>query len=78
MATYVMSDIHGDYERYRKMLQLIRFKDTDTLYILGDIIDRGSNGIKILQDMMMVPMCTRFSATTSTWLPFVWNGFCRR
>ncbi|MBQ7832644.1 MAG: fructose-bisphosphatase class III [Lachnospiraceae bacterium] len=55
MATYVMSDIHGDYERYRKMLQLIRFKDTDTLYILGDIIDRGSNGIKILQDMMMRP-----------------------
>ena len=55
MATYVMSDIHGDYERYRKMLQLIQFKDTDTLYVLGDVLDRGPYGMKILQDMMLRP-----------------------
>lgn len=55
MATYVMSDIHGDYERYRKMLQLIQFKDTDTLYVLGDVLDRGPHGMKILQDMMLRP-----------------------
>ncbi len=53
MATYVMSDIHGDYERYCKMLQLIQFKDTDILYVLGDVIDRGPHGMKILQDMML-------------------------
>ncbi len=55
MATYVMSDIHGDYERYHKMLQLISFKNSDTLYVLGDVIDRGSHGMKILLDMMMRP-----------------------
>lgn len=53
MATYVMSDIHGDYERYCKMLQQIQFKDTDTLYVLGDVIDRGPYGMKILKDMML-------------------------
>lgn len=55
MATYVMSDIHGDYERYCRMLQQISFKDTDTLYILGDVIDRGTRGMEILKDMMMRP-----------------------
>ena len=34
------------------MIDLIDLKETDTLYILGDIIDRGVNSMKILQDMM--------------------------
>ncbi len=53
--TYVMSDIHGDFVKYEKMLEKIEFKENDTLYILGDIIDRGYGGIKILQDMMLRP-----------------------
>ncbi|WP_075877398.1 metallophosphoesterase family protein [Merdibacter massiliensis] len=50
---YVLSDIHGMYQKYREMLQLIQFNDEDTLYILGDVIDRGNDGMKILLDMMM-------------------------
>lgn len=49
---YVMSDLHGCYDLYIKMLEKISFSDTDTLYILGDVIDRGDGGIKILFDMM--------------------------
>ena len=49
---YVVSDIHGCYEKFQKMLELIKFNDKDTLYILGDVIDRGKNGIKILTDTM--------------------------
>ena len=49
---YVMSDLHGCYEKYSKMLSLINLKETDTLYILGDIVDRGEGGIKILLDLM--------------------------
>lgn len=52
---YAMSDIHGDYERYKAMLEKIRFSDHDTLYVLGDVIDRGDGGVQILQDMMMRP-----------------------
>lgn len=55
MATYVISDIHGNYEAYMKILEKIRFKDTDVLYVNGDIIDRGNGGIKILSHMMMQP-----------------------
>ena len=49
---YVMSDLHGCYEKYKGMLDKIHFSEDDTLYILGDIVDRGDSGIKILLDMM--------------------------
>ncbi|MBR3969058.1 MAG: fructose-bisphosphatase class III [Clostridia bacterium] len=52
---YAMSDLHGCYEKFAKMLKKINFKDSDTLYILGDIVDRGDGGIKILQDIMTRP-----------------------
>ena len=49
---YVMSDLHGCYDMFLQMLEKIKFNNDDTLYILGDIIDRGDNGIKILLDIM--------------------------
>ena len=30
----------------------VNFSDNDRLYIIGDVIDRGSDGIQILQDIM--------------------------
>ncbi len=52
MMTCVMSDLHGCYGKYAKMLKKIGFGEGDTLYILGDVIDRGPDGIRILLDMM--------------------------
>jgi len=52
MSTYIMSDIHGHYEAYLEMLQKIHFSDNDMLYILGDVIDRGPEPVKILLDLM--------------------------
>jgi len=49
---YVMSDMHGEYEKYIKMLELINLGENDTLYILGDAVDRGEHGVKIWLDMM--------------------------
>ncbi len=48
---YVMSDIHGCYDKYNKMLEKISFGEIDTLYILGDIVDRGAEGMKVLLDV---------------------------
>lgn len=48
---YVMSDLHGRYDLYKAMLEGINFSDNDTLYILGDVIDRGLGSIDILRDM---------------------------
>lgn len=53
--TYVLSDIHGHYDKYKAMLEIISFRPADTLYVLGDVIDRGPDGVKILQNMMIRP-----------------------
>ena len=52
MSTYVLSDIHGQFFSYQKMLKKINFSDNDFLYVLGDCIDRGPDGISIIQDIM--------------------------
>ena len=52
---YAMSDIHGCYEKYRDMLETIKFAADDTLYVLGDVLDRGPDGFKILLDMAARP-----------------------
>lgn len=49
---YVMSDIHGEYEKYLKMLELIQFSEQDNLFILGDIADRGEKPVEVYQDIM--------------------------
>ncbi len=48
---YAMSDLHGCFDKYIRMLDRINFSENDTLYILGDVVDRGPDGIKILLDM---------------------------
>lgn len=52
---YCMSDIHGQYAAYAAMLERIRLCRSDTLYVLGDVIDRGPDGVRILRDMMARP-----------------------
>ena len=48
---YVMSDLHGCYDKYIFMIKKIELKAEDALYILGDILDRGPNGFKIALDI---------------------------
>ena len=48
---YVMSDIHGKYDKYIQMLKQIHFSEKDTMYILGDMIDRGEKGMELLIDL---------------------------
>ena len=49
---YVISDVHGDKEKFFKLLKKINFKKRDTLYIIGDLIDRGEDGIELLKYVM--------------------------
>ncbi len=52
---YVMSDIHGNKRRFESILEQIALRDEDTLYILGDVIDRHPDGIELLQRIMDMP-----------------------
>ncbi len=55
MATYAISDLHGQYGIFEKLLEVIDFSDDDYMYVLGDAIDRGPDGIRILQKIMTSP-----------------------
>lgn len=55
MATYVISDIHGEYRMFMRMLKKIQLNDTDKLYVLGDMIDRGPNPMKVILELMEMP-----------------------
>ena len=52
---YAVSDIHGCYEEYCKLLEKIHFSIEDTLYVLGDVVDRGPEPLKVMLDMMKRP-----------------------
>lgn len=52
---YIVSDIHGCYHSYQMLLEKIQFSEEDELYVLGDVVDRGPEPIKVLQDMMKRP-----------------------
>nr|WP_300658485.1 metallophosphoesterase [uncultured Acetatifactor sp.] len=55
MATYVVSDIHGEYDMFLELLDKIGLKETDTLYVLGDILDRGPHPLRLLRKLMEMP-----------------------
>ena len=44
---FVMSDIHGQYDLFLKMLDKIKLKREDLLVIIGDICDRGKKSYEI-------------------------------
>ena len=51
--TYVVSDLHGSFEKFKKLLKEIRFTDDDVMYVLGDIVDYGDESIELLCDLSM-------------------------
>lgn len=53
-----MADLHGERNLFVRMLEHIQFSDTDQLYILGDVIDRGTGGVDILEQIMAAPNMT--------------------
>lgn len=48
--TYVVGDIHGMYGSYMEVIN--KMTPNDHLIIIGDVIDRGHGGIKIIQDII--------------------------
>ena len=49
---FIMSDIHGQYDLFLKMLDKIKLKREDLLVIIGDICDRGKKSYEIYMKCM--------------------------
>ena len=46
---YIISDIHGEYNLFIKLLNKIKFSNNDRMIICGDIFDKGNQGIELLK-----------------------------
>ena len=81
---YACSDIHGQYDYFTEMLSKINFNNEDYMYIIGDVIDRGPDSIKLLrlimkmdnvkmlignhEDMMIKSLLFHDNVQFSTWM----------
>lgn len=52
---YCISDLHGKYELFQKLLNVIHFSEQDTMYICGDIIDKGESSIRLAKYISSFP-----------------------
>ena len=52
---YILSDIHGEYGLFMRMLEKIKFSDGDTLISCGDIIDKGPDSVRLLKFIAGMP-----------------------
>ncbi len=55
---YVLSDIHGESAAFDGVLAMIDLKAEDRLYIIGDVVDRGPDGIALLRRIRSMPNTT--------------------
>ena len=54
MRTFVISDIHGNNDAFRKALKHVKLKKTDCLILLGDNIDRGEDSKGVLDTILLL------------------------
>mgnify|MGYP001581743356 FL=1 len=55
MKTYIVGDIHGEFEKLMECLQLVNFDyQNDKLIQLGDIVDRGSKSFECVDELLKI------------------------
>lgn len=52
MSRFAISDIHGCKKTFKALLKKIDFKTSDTLFLLGDYIDRGPNSRGVIKHIL--------------------------
>ena len=52
---YCISDVHGYYELFCRLLDKIKFGSGDRLYVLGDSVDKGPDSIRLAKLLFSVP-----------------------
>ncbi len=52
---YFISDVHGEYCLFVRLLERIGFSDGDEMFICGDIIDKGDESVRLAKLVSSMP-----------------------
>ena len=52
---YIISDIHGEYDLFIKLLRKVNFSINDEMIICGDVIDKGRDSVRLLRLIKSFP-----------------------
>lgn len=47
--TYILSDLHGEYDLFCRLMEKVKFSDGDTLISCGDMIEKGKHSIRLVE-----------------------------
>ena len=47
--TYICSDIHGEYELFCRLMEKVKFSESDALICCGDMIDKGDRSLRLVK-----------------------------
>ena len=53
--TYCISDIHGEYDLFMRLLEKINYSENDRLIICGDFIDKGASSVRLMKTIFDLP-----------------------
>lgn len=49
MAIYAIGDVHGQYQALMRLLEQIGYSDSDELWFVGDLVNRGPDSLAVLR-----------------------------
>ena len=53
--TYCISDIHGEYDLFMRLLEKIQYASNDRLIVCGDFIDKGTASVRLTKTIFSLP-----------------------
>lgn len=65
---FVIGDIHSHYDEMIELFQIVDFDvDNDTLISLGDLVDRGSNPLEVIETLMKIKKFVHILGNHDEW-----------
>ncbi|MBQ7760969.1 MAG: metallophosphoesterase [Clostridia bacterium] len=53
--TYFVSDLHGELELFKSLLEKIQFSSNDKMYVCGDILEKGDSSVGLAKYIFSFP-----------------------
>lgn len=76
MKTYIIADVHGEFEKLLACLKAVNFDyEKDKLIQLGDVVDRGANSYKVVKELLKIKNLVAIRGNhDATWMESIETG----